>query len=176
MLASSAIRLFDFSGDSVKNLLPKTRYTKLYSDIKSATKLLSGLTRKNTRNLHRFRSWSKKFNSWQKYLTRLVINNQNNDCYYLAVALHYILDSYYHIFKKFGVKSKHICKWCGLNINTAWSRVISNIRLDAVPNSYIYTSLIGAGSIKKEDIINKAFFEVKMIYNGILLNSLEGTC
>ena len=157
MLISSSIRLFN--EDKINNFLPKTKVTKIYSDISSATKLLLGLTKKKILQMRgRFRAWSKKFNSWQKYLVR----------FYLAMALHYILDSYYHIFKKFGVDSKRLCNWCGVDINSSWSKVMSGVILDAVPNSYVYASLGFDANSSKKDTINKAFIEAKTVYTGLL--------
>jgi hypothetical protein len=91
--------------------------------------------------------WAEKFNSWNSRLTQYHIQHHTHQWSYYATALHFMIDSFYHVFKKFMVSNVVIkcnCKWCDFDLASTWGDVLEDVLKNKVPNLYLYTAMAQA--------------------------------
>jgi len=155
LLAASLALVDDYpleEGSNYKlliNYMSKTQLNKLRADIKRAVKFLLTLDSEKPPSSRELRNWAVLFDDWNAKLTQYHIEHHNHQWIYYATALHYMLDSYHHIFKRFLVSDSAIscsCNWCKLDLVTPWTSILENVLMNHVPNMYLYTAMAQAAN------------------------------
>jgi hypothetical protein len=126
--------------------MSKSQLTKLRADIRRSLRFLFALSpEKETPSINEFKKWADTYDEWHKKITKYHIHHHSHQWSYFGIALHYMIDAYYHIFKRLTLDPKRhhkrTCDWCDLNLVTSWKKLLSKMITESLPSIYLYTTL-----------------------------------
>jgi hypothetical protein len=135
---------------------------------KSKLKILGGNLRGNLRYMKSLMSQDApnysdiayrkaKLGKWHDLLTQKHMyhysRNTTKDWNYLGLAIHYLLDAYYHIYTRMTASpSEATCFWCKNSLAKKWPEVLTDIITEHLPRVYLYLSLAQNGATKNKPL------------------------
>jgi len=130
--------------------LSKTKLKEIRSLSRAAIRFLVELPTKTVPTKKTFKKWANKFDKCQKYLASCHLDSIYSAKFsdqllwdYAGTALHYLLDSFYHLFIKFSCENTIPikCRWCKTLISPSWKKELSHIFTFQIPLCLLYASL-----------------------------------
>lgn len=127
--------------------IPKSRWGALGSNLRGNLSFMKKLTSYKDTNLEPIIKRRKKITEWQDYLTQQHMfhfgKNRAPEWNSLGLALHYLLDCYYHIYTKMLAKNKRAtCFWCNADLGKKWSQVLSDVLVNNLPKIFLYWQIV----------------------------------
>jgi hypothetical protein len=130
----------------IHKYIPKSKLNQLSSNLRGNLRFMKSMMSQKETDFSKILKRKKKLTEWHDYLTRnhmyFYSRNATDEWNYLGLSIHYLLDSYYHVFTRMTADPKTAsCFWCSANLSKKWSEVLSDIIVDQFPKTYLYLNL-----------------------------------
>jgi hypothetical protein len=152
--------------------LTKTKFKKLRGNLNGCAQFLSKLVDKKETPYLEILKKKRMIHDWQQVLSALQMKHygarrDNDEWINYSLALHNLLDIYYHIFNKFlANQSKAKCFWCQENLGLPWRVILEKLIFDRVPKTIIYLNGVFTPLSLKEnpsEFLETCFEDVKFL-------------
>lgn len=123
--------------------IPKTRLKNLAAIFKRNTKFIAKSLEKKHIDTEKVCKLKKQIADFHKYLTGLHLDkycqNRAASWNYLGLAIHYLLDCYYHVYLQ-ATATKPVCSWCQTQL-ASWDEFNQFILNDRLMKFFIYFNI-----------------------------------
>ncbi len=130
--------------DLFHKYITKTKFKKLRGNLNGCANFLSKLVDKEETPYLEILKKKRMIHDWQQEISALQmkqygLRRDSDEWINYSLALHNLLDIYYHIFNKFlANQSKAKCFWCQENLGLPWRIILEKLLFDRVPKTVIY--------------------------------------
>ena len=130
----------------INKYIPKTKLIKLGSNLRGNLGFMKSIMSQKDTDFNKIIKRKKKLTEWHDFLTKkhmyFYSRNATEEWNNLGIAIHYLLDAYYHIFTRMTASpTKSSCFWCQADLGKKWPEILSDLIIGHLPRIYLYLNL-----------------------------------